>query len=214
MASLDPMAGPVTLRSIAARFPNRAIVSNPTLERWIINWVWVTVPLQYYLLTRPAGGMRGGQWLAIVVSVAACMLLILAVSAVLALILPMKDSSDRELKLRAWSVALVTLWTATVTLLAASHFVAWLFGQSQDLIHVLICAKAGLTCTDHPSLGALTSFLIYFVYAVMAMGLVLAVLKRTGGTPAETRFPAPYTLAVILICTVLLNLLYSASKLH
>ncbi|WP_315724801.1 MULTISPECIES: hypothetical protein [unclassified Bradyrhizobium] len=209
-----PAPMPVTLGSVAVRFPNAAIVSNPKLERWIINWVWVTVPLQYFILTRFPGGMRSNQWLAIVVSVTACMLLVLLVSYVMALIFPMKmERNNWEIRLRTWSVALVTHWTATVTLLAASYLVAYAFGLTDDLVQIAVCACKKLNCNDHPRLLLPSSFVIFFIYSFAAVFLVFAVLKLSRCAVTRTTFPAPHTIAVIVICAVLLNLLYGASKL-
>ena len=200
----------VSLGRMMLRYPNAAIVSNPTLERWIINWVWATVPLQYCLLTSLSGGMREKQWLAVVVAVVSCMLLVLLVSLLLAF-LPMKmDDKNLELKLRAWSVSLVTQWTATVTLLAASDLTGFVFGLEADPVQIAVCKL--MTCYDHPSLLAMSSFVIYLLYSLAAVLLVFAVLKLTRCDSARTNFPAPHTLAVVLTCTVLLNLLYSASK--
>ena len=74
------------------------------------------MPLQYDTLTRYAGALRSEEWLAIVFSVASCMLLILAVSFILSRIVAMETKADpklaREVKLRAWSVALITHWAA------------------------------------------------------------------------------------------------------
>lgn len=207
-----PSRQPITLGGMLARFPNVAIVSNPALERWIINWVWATVPLQYYVLTRFSGGLRDNEWLAIVVSVASCMLLILATSFLLALVFPMKADDDaREVRLRAWSVALITHWTAAVTLLAASFLVASLFGiENQDLVWRALCPRF-VACPWHPALLQPSTILIFFVYAVAAMLLVFVVLKQAGGARTGASFPAPFTFAVIAISTLLLAFLYSAT---
>jgi len=199
----------VSLGSIARRYPNAAIVANPSLERWIINWVWATVPAQYYILTTLSGGMRGNQWLAVVVAVVSCMLLVLLVSFLLAL-LSVKMDTSFELRLRAWSVSLVTQWAATVTLLTASYLSAAGFGSNLDLIQIAVC-KA-MACPNHPSLLAGSSFVIYLLYSLAAVLLVFAVLKLTRCDSGKTDAPAPHTVVVVLICTVLLDLLYSASK--
>jgi hypothetical protein len=144
------------------------------------------------------------------------MLLILATSFVLALIFPMKADDDkdrtREVRLRAWSVALITHWTASVTLLAVSFLAASLFGiENQDLVWWTLCPKF-VSCPAHPSFLAPSTILIFFVYATAAILLVFCVLKIAGGARPGASFPAPSTLTVLLISTLLLDFLYSATS--
>jgi len=150
-------------------------------------------------------------WLAWVLANAygAAVLTALLVSFLLAL-LSVKMDTSFELRLRAWSVSLVTQWAATVTLLTASYLSAAGFGSNLDLIQIAVC-KA-MACPNHPSLLAGSSFVIYLLYSLAAVLLVFAVLKLTRCDSGKTDAPAPHTVVVVLICTVLLDLLYSASK--
>lgn len=202
-------------RIVATPFPNAAIVSNPERERRIINWVWATVPLQYYTLTRYAGALKSNEWLAIIVSVSSCMLLILLVSFILSRIVPMQVAVEpqlkREVKLRAWSVALITHWAAAVTLIAISFFLGdVIVGKNEDLVQQLFCRLA--VCHNHPELLSGATISIFLIYSVLAMALVLGVLRLGRNTTPPASVPAPYALAVIAISTVLLDFLHSATK--
>jgi hypothetical protein len=214
-----PYRVPPTLRRALARFPNSSIISNPVLERRVIFWVWLTVPLQYYVLTRIAGGQHGDEWAAIAISVLSCMLLILGISSSLARIFPMRcvEKADDcyEVRLRAWSVALITTWTAAVTLIAGSYLIAPVVGiETGDLVHVALC-KFSLNCPNHPEISAPSSYAIYFVYSFAAILLVFVIVRAHGGaTESAITFPGPHTAAVLFIVTILLNVLYSVSKLN
>ncbi|MCA1511480.1 hypothetical protein [Bradyrhizobium sp. NBAIM01] len=207
-------------RIVATPFPNAAIVSDPERERRIINWVWATVPLQYYTLTRYAGALKSNEWLGIIVSVSSCMLLILLVSFVLSRIVPMQvrvavePKLEREVKLRAWSVALITHWAAAVTLIAISFFLGdMLVGKSEDLVQQLFC-RFVVACHNHPELLSGATISIFLIYSVLAMALVFSVLRFGRSTTPTATVPAPYALAVIAISTMLLDLLHSAAKWH
>jgi hypothetical protein len=202
--------------SMLARFPNDRILSDPTLERRIMNLVWIVVPLQYYLFTRLSGGMRGDEWFSIALTVLMCIFLVLGVSAVVALIPSIAPRLNYVTRLRAWSLALITNWAVAVCLLALSYLIGSICGiGTNDLLHTLVCGPGlPFKCANYPDFSPGT-YGIYLGYSVLAVAIVfvaiLIVPVKEG--PMVTRLPSPLTFLVPLLTAAILTVLYSSTKL-
>jgi hypothetical protein len=162
------------LRKIIAstRFPIAQICGKDNkIEETLAKAVWVVVPIQYYVLIQFSGGSR--HFAAAAVAALLCVLAVVVVGSLIA-ILTLRDRSAYEERARKWSVALVSIWSITLLLLAASYFLASTDAQSRDLVYLLACKF--LSCSDYPAVG-LDTLLIYWIYAAVGTGIICFIVK-------------------------------------
>jgi hypothetical protein len=203
--------------SMLSRFPNDRILGEPKLERGMMTWVWIVVPLQYYVFTRMPGGLRANEWFSIALTVMVCILFVLLLSTLIAVLPFGQTGMSYKSRVQAWSLALVTNWAAAVSLLALSYFLSARFKLAKhDLLHGLICEKYEVfQCANYPSFFSPETYSIYLCYSILAVLVVLvAVLIGTrGANHAYVSVPAPRTIFVPLLTAAILTVLYSSAKL-
>lgn len=193
-------------------FPIDRLRSRPELERHIVNWVWVAVPLQYCLFTRIAGGAEAGAWFSIAVSVLLCFVCMLVVGSLLSFV-PIKGFGvDYEARVRAWTFSLAVTWTAASTLLALSYLLTALtdFGTN-DLVQAVLCGSL-LRCAGYPAELSFDTWIIYFIYCLSGAVVIIAIASAFGEQLKESHgdwISAPLTIVVAAIAAALLMLLYS-----
>jgi hypothetical protein len=203
------------------RYPNDRILSNVPLERKIIFWVWLVVPLQYYVFTQIPGGMKWQEAFSMALAVSLSMLLVFLISSALAIVPANEIGATYSDRVRAWSLAIITNWSATVTLLAASYLAeAVLLKQgNRDLVQTLLCYRDErhvtriFNCYNYPELFSIETYAIYLVYSSIALiVLLVTVVSATRKNRSQFPVPAPRTLFVPVVTAAVLTALYSSTK--
>jgi hypothetical protein len=207
---------PTSAARVFFRYPNDLILGELKLERLMMIWVWLAVPLQYYVFTRIPGGMRWEEVFSMALTVMLSILAIFLISTVIA-IFPFKDvSPEYSGRVRAWSLAVITNSTAAVTLIAASYLISGLLhAPNKDLLQVLACDQLEVfRCADYPRLTSIETYIIYFGYSLIAVSVVIAiVLSASKTTGHRIQIPAPRTVFVPIVTAIVLAVLYSSTKL-
>ena len=203
------------------RYPNDRILSNVPLERLILFWVWLVVPLQYYVFTQIPGGMKWEEVFSMALAVSLSMLFVLLLGSVLAIVPSKQIGTTYSDRIRAWSLAIITNWSATVTLLAASYLASAIFlkSENKDLVQALLCYRDGhhvtriFNCYNYPELLSIETYLIYLVYSSIALIVLLTtVITATRHNRSRLPVPAPRTLFVPVVTAAVLTALYSSTK--
>lgn len=201
------------------RYPNDRIFANIRLERMIMIWVWLVVPLQYFIFVQIPGGKRWNEFFDMALAVSLSMLLVFICSSIIAFVPSKQIAITYADRVRAWSLAIITNWSAAVTLLAASYFWSWsLKIKNKDLVQFLLCPGGYrdlgyLPCENYPELFRIDTYLIYLIYSLLALALLLGmVVSITRSDEVTFPVPAPRTLLVPIITAALLTGLYSFTK--
>jgi hypothetical protein len=195
------------------------------LERLIMIWVWLVVPLQYYVFTRIPGGMQWQEVFSMALAVSLSVLLVFLCSSILAIVPSRQIGAAYSDRVRAWSLAIITNWSAAVSLLAISYLAGtYLKRPNQDLLQILLCyPKTSIAlptpgsivpfpCENYPEF-AVDTYIIYLLYSSLALVLLLATVVSATGCGSE-RFPvpAPRTILVPFITAAILSVLYISTK--
>jgi len=197
------------------RFPLGRIVGSQTLEDAVARLVWITIPLEFYVLTRFSGGVSVNDHIAVTVIALAAILLVLLVSVAVALVARARDTSFEQ-RVRVWSVSLILTWAAALALLALGYGVGQLFGGSQDVVAAILFPRldrALLGYGRYPHLLDPTTFLIYLCYAAGGLVFLNVVARLFGGEPEGTRAAGPSALSVAALSAFVMMVLHGASVL-
>jgi hypothetical protein len=204
------------------QFPVDWIEENPALLEFFAKAVWALVPLQYYVLTHISGGLSYTDYVpAAVLALAG----VFALSIIGSLIGLISHRSNREQHARAWGIALLLTWGASLGLLALAYALgpAFLYPatvDTNDTISHYLCPIWG--CPNYPGFG-LDTFFIYLIYSILAVAVIVPLIYRLGkgfGTKGEVAEAAkqsaanlnPNLLIVVLINASLLTLLSALTK--
>jgi hypothetical protein len=156
------------------RFPVDWILESRRLEEIVVRYcVWTLIPLEYYVVTRLSGGGPAKD-LASAATAVACVAAVVAFvfvfSAVIALVYRRAGPTFEE-RLRRSSVAMIVTWSVTLALLSLSYSIPAPVGQPRDVVAELVCNL--LPCPSRAGLHW-PAVIIYFVWAVIAIALVVA----------------------------------------
>lgn len=203
------------------RYPNDRILSNIPLERLIMFWVWLVVPLQYYVFTQIPGGMKWEEVFSMALAVSLSMLFVVLIGSGLAIFRSKQIGATYSERARAWSLAIITNWSATVTLIAVSYFASTVFLKkgNTDLLQNLLCYPDGrhpmriLDCYNYPQLISLDTYAIYLIYSSIALIILLVtVVSATRRDRSRIPVPAPRTVFVPFVTAAVLTALYSSTR--
>jgi hypothetical protein len=116
-----------------SRFPVNLLVNDYGLRRWTPKLIWVVIPLEYYVITRFAGGISTGSYLSVVIFTVLCVLSFLVTGYLVALAWPFK--SDLQSRSRGMVAALLIVWSTALLLLALSYWLTSLYsGTPKDVL--------------------------------------------------------------------------------
>jgi len=210
-----------SIRSSLPQFPVDWIEDNSALLEFFAKAVWALVPLQYYVLTHISGGFSYTDYVPAAVLALAGVFTVSVVSSAIGLL----HLSDREQHARAWGIALLLTWGASLALLVLSYALgpAFLYpgNDTDDVISHYVCPI--WRCPNYPDLGWKT-FVIYLIYSALAVAIVVPLIhflrKRFGrkgetteATKQRTADLNPNLLVVVLVNAALLTVLSAITKL-
>ncbi|MGY2811998.1 hypothetical protein [Bradyrhizobium sp. USDA 4506] len=120
-----------------SRFPVNLLVAGYGLRRWVPKLIWLVIPLEYYVITRFAGGVSTESYLSAVIFSVICVLSFLLAGFVLAGILPARV--DLQSRRRGAVAALLIVWGTSLLLLALSYWLTHLwYGYPEDILADLV----------------------------------------------------------------------------
>jgi hypothetical protein len=148
-------------------FPGNHLVGDPRLEGVAAKAIWLVIPFEYYVLTRFSGGLDVTSYVPAAAMALICVVTIMAVSALISVVPWNGRYADR---FRGWTVALLTIWGTSLTLLALSYFFARLHCSGcRDFIGEFVFVHWG--GAGYPGVRWQT-FLAYSGYSLLAAVIV------------------------------------------
>jgi hypothetical protein len=172
------------------------ILTNRKLVERLARWIWLTIPLEYYIATQAAGPPQDNQYLSMATTSVLCVffafLMITAVS-----LTPFPVGQSAQSRIQARVIPLVCTWASAVTLISASYF----FAGHNDLFPAQLCSAISqiLTCGNYPTLMNPFAILEYATFSLVAAFIVgIAVQIAYGKTTNVERVKGPniFTLAI------------------
>ena len=146
------------------RFPGNQLIDDPALQGAATKLIWLVIPLEYYVLTRFDGGISEDSYIPAAAMALACVVAIILVGAIVALIY--RRGGPYAARFRGWIVALLTIWSGSLTLLSLSYVTTDLYdGVHRDIVGTIICNRSN--CIDYPTVSWQT-FLAYLCYSLVA----------------------------------------------
>jgi hypothetical protein len=150
------------------QFPGNQLIDDPALQGAATKLIWIVIPLEYYVLTRFDGGISADSYIPAAVMALACVVAIIVASAIVSLV--RRRGSSYAARFRGWTVALLTIWCGSLTLLSLSYVGTNLYdGVHRDIVGTVICSLSN--CIDYPTISWQT-FLAYSFYSLVAAVLV------------------------------------------
>jgi hypothetical protein len=194
------------------RFPYRQIIQSWTLEEVFVRFVWLAIPLEYFVLTRFSGGLTNRDGVAVALIALLALLAVLAVSLALAVI-PRPGRSSYGDRVRIWSVSLVVSWAAALLMLAIGYAISLAVGwQSYDALAQQLDGRARLD--DYPSMSDGVTFIIYFVYALLGAVVIATVAWKFGRAPCRRLPPGPNVFVVVALSASIMTVMHAVTRLH
>jgi len=97
------------------------------LEEVFARFVWLAIPLEYFVLTRFSGGLDTRHGVAVTLVALLALLAVPVVSLGLSAI-PRPSRTSYEERVRIWSFSLVLSWSAALLMLAAGYAISLMAG--------------------------------------------------------------------------------------
>jgi hypothetical protein len=161
-------------------FPSQLISENRRALEIAAILFWATVPLQYFVTSRIAGGASGADILIGPISWSvASAASVIAFSVLLALV--RGGAKGFVTQVRTLSLSLVINWMATVVLIAASYAIMTSLNLRGDLLAHYACSEftgPWLNCKGYPAVLGAGTYAIYFIYSLVAASLLSIVVRK------------------------------------
>lgn len=200
---------PAHLPVIGAPYPIEVLTRDPGVEDWIVRLVWISLPLEYFLLTTLPGGAARTEFLPVLLLLSATLLAVFGASFALAF-LSFSDADSFSKRFRRWAVALAVSLFAALLVMTASRLISNpllpLVGEtssiSRDLPMAIIC---GNQCPSFPKFDVRT-FGVYSFYSIVATFLVLIVARmfKRANDPRDLDARSPNAIVVTALTAVIL----------
>jgi hypothetical protein len=154
------------------RFPSTWIVGTSGTEEFFSKFIWVVIPIQYFVFASFSGGFGSEAYaptaVFALISIAALFLASCAIAA--ARFVYTKKLYSHFV--RIWAIALIVTWVVTYALLGFSYYISPKLGMSDDLVHEIFCDFYPYDCArTHPNFG-FQNFLEYLIYASLSLVLI------------------------------------------
>ena len=158
-----------------SRLPVTLLVADLGLRRWVPKLIWLVIPLEYYVITRFAGGLSTESYLSAVIFSAICVLSFLVAGFVVALAWPSK--AKLQSRSRGAVAALLIVWSTALLLMALSCWLTLMStGQPTDVLaDVVYNAWPSGRSPHKPSLQ---NFVAQLGYAAVAAVIDAVVIRK------------------------------------
>jgi len=204
------------------RFPYRRIVASWTLEEVFARFVWVAIPLEYFILTRFPGGLSARHGVAAALVALLALLAVLGASVMLA-VLPRPRGHSYAERVRMWSVSLVLNWATALALLAVGYapavFVGWqpppFAERNYDLVARFLYRPLDrrlLDINDYPHALDPATFIVYLCYALVAAVLIQGIARRFGQVPKKHMPAGPNVFVVAGLTSIIMMIMHGVTK--
>jgi hypothetical protein len=193
------------------RFPYRKIAASRLLEGLLARFVWLAVPLEYYVLIQFPGGIPYFGFLAAALAALLALVLVLLLSLVFALV-PLPRGSSYEDRARALSVSLVISWTISLLLLAISYRLSHAIGIADDLVAYVVRLQFDIY-KNYPHILDPVTLSVYLIYALIGGVLVKWVAARFGTEATRPTARDPMFLLIALLTAIIMMVIHGASRL-
>ncbi|MBB4374113.1 hypothetical protein GGD63_006942 [Bradyrhizobium sp. cir1] len=162
-------------------FPVGAIVARRGFEDFASRFVWLAIPLEYYLLTRFTGGVE--IWSLPIVFIALLTIgMAIGISCIMALLI--RDGASYSARVRIWAVTLLLQWVTSLLMLAMGYVLGRGFGEDYDLLYLVMRGLPNFG--SYPWVLDPRTYTIYVLYSVAAAIFIKLVVRLFG----EPDFPA------------------------
>jgi hypothetical protein len=192
-------------------FPLQSIIGRRGLEDVTSRFVWISIPLEYYLLTRFTGGIESLS-LPIVVVALLTIVVVIGISCAMALF-QFHDELSYSTRVRVWAVTLMLQWVTCLVLLSCGYLIGAYFGVNYDVMYLWLRNIPAFG--SYPFVADLRTFAIYACYSLLA-----AILLRSAGRYLGIRrFPsdlprAPNLLLVIPLAASIMMVMHGITRLY
>jgi hypothetical protein len=193
-------------RELLPGFPVKWVTENPKIEGFFAKAVWLGVPLQYYVLTHFAGGIKQDAYVPTAMFSLISILMLILLSCVFALFSSLGNEIYSR-RVRMWSIALIIGWSATLLLLALSYYIGVSASLNGEIAEHFLCRK--LDCQGPFPSFQLPTIISYSIYSVLAVSLI-GLIRYFQITWSKTKPNGPLTRAsetaepnmIVVACTV------------
>lgn len=200
-------------RSLSFHFPGNKLIDDERLQGLAAKAIWLVIPLEYYVLTRFDGGIDQNSFIPAAAMALICVLAMIATSAFVALIYP--STAYYVARVRGWTIALLSIWSAALSLIALSYFVTSYFNNvHEDVVGTFICYHWG--CSNYPSISWQT-LVAYFLYAIVAACIATSSIRMTplahqpDGQIMHDKIEEPNIFVAAILVSVIMMILHRAS---
>lgn len=215
MSLYDQAAQGSVPRPAKLPFPGNELINNGRLQSAVAKAIWLVIPLEYYVLTRLDGGIDLGSFIPAATMSLVCVVAIIAIGTIAAIVRP--RTTQYVASVRGWTVALLTIWSVALSLLALSYFAtSCVIGVHEDIVGTLVCSHWG--CTQYPNISWQT-FLAYFCYAVFAAFATARLIRiipqaaEPGVQTSQDRISEPNLIVAAVLVAAIMMVLHRASTL-
>jgi hypothetical protein len=174
----------------------------------VAKFVWLLIPLQYYVLTTFPGGFKTDAYVPSAVMTLFCFIAIFGSSCCLG-IFPLKGTREYAERVRLWAISLIVTWAVSLGLLAVLYFVGLRNKLNTDVIGACLCKY--LDCQDGYPSFQLSTLLSYFIYSIIASLMIVGAAWTSRYFRHSTNWGPNILPWVVIVNTLIMFCLYGAS---
>lgn len=194
-------------------FPFQSIVARRSFEQLAARFVWLSLPLEYFILTQFPGGVGGGLAPIVVVALITIMAMV-AISCITAFV-QARDGQPYPVRIRVWTVTLMLQWVMTLALLAAGYVIGRRLDPTVNNDVVYLVLRGVPSWNSYPAIFDPRTFAVYTCYSFLAAILIRMAARFLGKKEFKEDSPrGPNLLVVVPLTAAIMMVMHGLTRLH
>lgn len=193
-------------------FPFGAIVARLNYEEFASRFVWLAIPLEYYLLTIFTGGVDVLSLPIVFISLLTISIAILF-SCVLALLT--RNGTAYSVRIRTWAVALLLQWVTSLLMLTIGYLIGRRFTSPDTYYDIVYLKMRSLpSFSSYPGLLDPRTYAVYVVYSTIAALVIKLGVRVVGARTFSAELPrGPNVIVTVLVTAAIMMFIHGITRL-